>query len=99
MDLGLKGRKVFVTGGARGIGAAICREFAAEGADGFVGYLGSAAGGQLAAEIGRLAVQLDVSDPESAQRAIESIGTLDVLVNNAGMDDMAFFTELTPERW
>jgi NAD(P)-dependent dehydrogenase (short-subunit alcohol dehydrogenase family) len=99
MDLDLNGRKVFVTGGARGIGAAICREFAAEGADVFVGYLGSAAGPELAAELGGTAVQLDVSDPESARKAIESIGTLDVLVNNAGMDDMAFFTELTPERW
>ena len=99
MDLGLKGRKVFVTGGARGIGAAICREFAAEGADVYVGYLSSTAGDELAAEIGATAVQLDVSDPASARSAIESIGTLDVLVNNAGMDDMAFFTEYTPERW
>ena len=99
MDLGLTGRKVFVTGGARGIGAAICREFAAEGSDVYVGYVSSSAGDELAAEIDATAVQLDVSDPESARRAIESIGTLDVLVNNAGMDDMAFFTEYTPERW
>src|SRR5436305_936151 len=99
MDLGLGGRKVFVTGGARGIGAAICREFAAEGADVYVGYLSSSAGAELAAEIGGTAVQLDVADPGSARAAIEGCGTLDVLVNNAGMDDMAFFTELTPERW
>jgi NAD(P)-dependent dehydrogenase (short-subunit alcohol dehydrogenase family) len=99
MDLGLTGRKVFITGGARGIGAAISREFAAEGADVYVGYLSSAAGEELAAEIGGTAVQLDVSDPESTRAAVESIGTLDILVNNAGMDDMAFFTELTPERW
>ncbi|HWF54087.1 MAG TPA: SDR family oxidoreductase [Solirubrobacteraceae bacterium] len=99
MDLGLTGRKVFVTGGARGIGAAICREFAAEGAEVYVGYLSSSAGDELAAEIGGTAVQLDVADPESASRAIEGAGTLDVLVNNAGLDDMAFFTEYTPERW
>jgi 2-hydroxycyclohexanecarboxyl-CoA dehydrogenase len=99
MDLGLQGRKVFVTGGARGIGASICREFAAEGADVYVGYQRSSAGDELAAEIGGTAVQLDVADPESTRAAIEGIGTLDVLVNNAGIDDMAFFTELTPERW
>jgi len=99
MDLGLKGRKVFVTGGARGIGAAICREFAAEGAEVYVGYRSSSDGPELAAELGGTAVQLDVADAESARAAIESIGTLDVLVNNAGTDDMAFFTEYTPERW
>jgi 2-hydroxycyclohexanecarboxyl-CoA dehydrogenase len=99
MDLGLTGRSVFVTGGARGIGASICREFAAEGADVYVGYVSSSAGPELAAELGGTAVQLDVTEPESARAAIASIGTLDVLVNNAGMDDMAFFTELTPERW
>jgi 2-hydroxycyclohexanecarboxyl-CoA dehydrogenase len=99
MDLGLAGRRVFVTGGARGIGAAICRTLASEGADVFVGYLSSAAGPELAAEIGGTAIRLDVADPESAAEALGGIGTLDILVNNAGMDDMAFFTELTPERW
>jgi NAD(P)-dependent dehydrogenase (short-subunit alcohol dehydrogenase family) len=88
-----------VTGGARGIGAAICRLLAAEGAEVFVGYHDSRDGPQLAAEIVGTAVQLDVADPQSAASAIEPLGTLDILVNNAGMDDMAFFTELTPERW
>jgi NAD(P)-dependent dehydrogenase (short-subunit alcohol dehydrogenase family) len=99
MDLGLNGQRAFVTGGARGIGAAICRLLAAEGADVFVGYRSSADGPELAAEIGGTAVQLDVADPESTQTAIEPLGKLEILVNNAGVDDMAFFTELTPERW
>jgi NAD(P)-dependent dehydrogenase (short-subunit alcohol dehydrogenase family) len=99
LDLGLDGRRAFVTGGARGIGAAICRLLAAEGANVFVGYRSSGDGPALAAEIGGTAVQLDVADPGSVHTAIEGLGTLDVLVNNAGMDDMAFFTELTPERW
>lgn len=99
MELGLKGRRAFVTGGARGIGAAICELLAAEGADVHVGYVSSAAGPELAARIGGTPVQLDVADPESARAAIEGAGTLDILVNNAGVDDMAFFTELTPERW
>jgi 2-hydroxycyclohexanecarboxyl-CoA dehydrogenase len=99
VDLGLSGRRAFVTGGARGIGAAICRLLAQEGAVVYVGYLSSAAGPELAGEIGATAVQLDVADPDSARSAIEAAGTLDILVNNAGVDDMAFFTELTPERW
>ena len=99
MDLGLRGRRVLVTGGARGIGAAICREFAAEGAEVHVGYRSSPDGAALAGELGATAVQLDVADPESARAAVEGLGTLDVLVNNAGVDDMAFFTEYTPQRW
>ena len=99
MDLGLTGRRAFVTGGARGIGAAICRSLAAEGAEVLVGYQSSPAGQALADEIGGTAVQLDVADFDSTRAAIEPLGTLDVLVNNAGIDDMAFFTELTPERW
>jgi NAD(P)-dependent dehydrogenase (short-subunit alcohol dehydrogenase family) len=99
MDLGLAGQRAFVTGGARGIGAAICRLLAAEGAEVFVGYRSSAAGPELAAEIGGTAVRLDVADPQSTRTAIEPLGKLEILVNNAGADDMAFFTELTPERW
>ena len=99
MDLGLQGRRAFVTGGARGIGAAICRLLAAEGAVVYVGYRSSDDGRELASEIGGVAAQLDVADPSSARAAIEAAGPLDVLVNNAGIDDMAFFTELTPERW
>jgi NAD(P)-dependent dehydrogenase (short-subunit alcohol dehydrogenase family) len=99
VDLGLKGRRAFVTGGARGIGAAICRELAAEGAEVYIGYVGSKAGPELAAEIGGTAVKLDVADYAATAAAVADLGTLEILVNNAGIDDMAFFTELTPERW
>src|SRR5246127_2614405 len=99
MDLGLTGRRAFVTGGARGIGAAICRSLAAEGAHVNVGYRDSSDGPELAEGIGGTAVRLEVAAPPSVGAAIEPLGTLDVLVNNAGVDDMAFFTELTPERW
>ncbi|HWE33307.1 MAG TPA: SDR family oxidoreductase [Solirubrobacteraceae bacterium] len=99
MDLGLTGRRAFVTGGARGIGAAICRALADEGAHVFVGFQSSPDGPALADEIGGTAVQLDVADPESASAAVTELGTLDILVNNAGIDDMAFFTDYTPERW
>ena len=99
MDLGLEGRRAFVTGGARGIGASICELLAAEGAEVLVGYRSSADGPELADRIGASAVKLDVADPEGSIAAVEDLGTLDILVNNAGIDDMAFFTEYTPERW
>jgi 2-hydroxycyclohexanecarboxyl-CoA dehydrogenase len=99
LDLGLTGRRAFVTGGARGIGAAICRALADEGAHVFVGFQSSPDGPALADEIGGTAVQLDVADPESASAAVTELGTLDILVNNAGIDDMGFFTDYTPERW
>lgn len=99
MELGLEGRRAFVTGGARGIGAAICRALAREGATVYVGYRSSAEGPALADELGGVPVQLDVADYESARRAAGDMGPVEILVNNAGMDDMAFFTEYTPDRW
>lgn len=99
MDLGLSGRRALVTGGARGIGAAICSELAAEGAEVLVGYRTSADGPELAERLGGIAVQLDVADPDSAIATVEGLGGLDILINNAGVDDMAFFTEYSPDRW
>ena len=99
MDLKLEGRRAFVTGGARGIGASICELLAAEGAEVLVGYRSSNEGPELAEKLGGTAVQLDVADPEAAVGTVRELGTLDILVNNAGVDDMAFFTQYDPERW
>jgi 2-hydroxycyclohexanecarboxyl-CoA dehydrogenase len=95
----LEGRRALVTGGARGIGAAVAARLAAEGAEVWVGDLDTEGAGRVAAEINGHAVDLDVSDPESAKAAIEATGTLDVLVNNAGTDEFGFFTYTTPELW
>ncbi len=54
---------------------------------------------EVAAEIDGEAIALDVTDPEVVASAIGDMGTLDVLINNAGTDDFAFFTDMTPERW
>jgi 2-hydroxycyclohexanecarboxyl-CoA dehydrogenase len=95
----LEGRKALVTGGAGGIGAAIAARLAAEGAAVWVGDLDAEGAGRVAAEVNGHAAELDVTDPESARTAVEAIGTLDVLVNNAGIDEFGFFTATTPEQW
>jgi 2-hydroxycyclohexanecarboxyl-CoA dehydrogenase len=96
----LEGKKALVTGGASGIGAAIARRLAAEGAEVTIGDLNLEGAKGIAAEISGSAVELDVADLDSAQAAVESAGPpLDILVNNAGTDEFGFFTETTPEQW
>ena len=95
----LEGRRALVTGGASGIGAAISRRLAAEGAEVWIGDLNEEGAGEVAAEISGQALRLDVSDLDSARAAVEETGTLDVLVNNAGLDEFGFFTQTTPEQW
>jgi 3-oxoacyl-[acyl-carrier protein] reductase len=79
-------KTALVTGGSRGIGRAIAE---ALGRDGFrvaVGYASSpAAAEKVAADIGGLAVHLDVTDVESIDAAVAEAGPVDVLVNNAGV--------------
>jgi 2-hydroxycyclohexanecarboxyl-CoA dehydrogenase len=95
----LEGRKALVTGGAQGIGAAISRRLAAEGADVVIGDLNEEGAKEVASEISGEAVMLDVTDLDSAKAAAEAVGTLDILINNAGTDEFGFFHETTPEQW
>jgi 2-hydroxycyclohexanecarboxyl-CoA dehydrogenase len=96
----LEGKKALVTGGASGIGAAVARRLAAEGADVTIGDLNLEAATEVAGEVSGLAIELDVTDLGSAQAAVESAGApIDILVNNAGTDEFGFFTQTTPEQW
>jgi 2-hydroxycyclohexanecarboxyl-CoA dehydrogenase len=96
----LEGKKALVTGGASGIGAAIARRLAAEGADVTIGDLNLEGATEVAGEISGLAIELDVTDLGSAQAAVDSAGgKVDILVNNAGTDEFGFFAQTTPEQW
>jgi 2-hydroxycyclohexanecarboxyl-CoA dehydrogenase len=95
----LEGRKALVTGGAGGIGAATVRRLAAEGAEVWVGDLNEEGATAVANEVGGHAVKLDVTDHDSARDAVESIGDLAVLINNAGTDEFGFFNQTTPDMW
>src|SRR5687768_393701 len=89
----LEGKNALVTGGASGIGAAISRRLAAEGAKVTIGDIQTDLAEEVAGEISAEVVELDVTDLESARAAVEATGTLDILINNAGTDEFGFFTE------
>ncbi|MBS7792817.1 SDR family oxidoreductase [Roseococcus sp. SDR] len=81
----LTGKICVVTGAARGIGSAIARRFAAEGAEVIVTDRDEAGGSSLAAEIGARFIRLDVSAEADWLRLAGQVPRLDVLVNNAGV--------------
>ena len=95
----LGGRRALVTGGAKGIGAAICARLAAEGAEVWVGDIDTEGAERVAGEIAGHAIELDVTAIESARAAVGAAGTLDILVNNAGTDEFGFFADTEPEQW
>lgn len=95
----LAGRKAFVTGGAKGIGAAIARRLAADGALVTIADLDIETAKALADGIWAHAVQLDVADLAQVADVMEAHGPVDILVNNAGVDQHAFFTRTTPADW
>lgn len=99
------GRSAIVTGGGRGIGEAIARLLVAQGASVLVISRTASEVEAVAASIGDLAVPLvaDVGDPADADRAVatavERFGGVEMLVNNAGIDDDCAFLDIEPANW
>jgi 3-hydroxybutyrate dehydrogenase len=92
----LAGRKALVTGGASGIGEACARAFAAQGAKVTVADLNADAAERVAADIGGVAWQVDLSDTA----ALEHLSLdADILVNNAGIQRIAPVNEYDPDTW
>lgn len=96
---GLAGRRAVVTGATGGIGTAIVRRLAAEGARVVVTDLDLDLCRELAREVGGEADRLDVSDALAASTLAAELGDVDVVVNNAGFDRVMPFLETTPELW
>ena len=102
---GLAGKRVLVTGGASGIGAAIVARFLEEGAHVAVIDRDAAAGRALAQKHPRLAgvIPADVSDAAAVAEAFRALdgllGGLDVAINNAGISVRRDFMDIRPEDW
>jgi 3-oxoacyl-[acyl-carrier protein] reductase len=107
MSKKLEGKIALVTGGSRGIGAAIAKRLAADGARVAITYTkGADAAASVVKEIERaggkaIAIQADAADPDAGKAAVEktvaTFGRLDVLVNNAGTAIPKTFEETTLE--
>ena len=101
----LKGKRVVITGGASGIGAALVAGFTRQGAHvAFLDILqdeGRALAGSMKAECGCSPVfhACDLTDLEAISRTFAAIGPVDVLVNNAANDDRHVLAEVTPAYW
>jgi NAD(P)-dependent dehydrogenase (short-subunit alcohol dehydrogenase family) len=101
----LEGRTAIVTGGAGGIGSAICDELAREGATVAVWDLDGARAAELAARIPRAqAYEVDITDSASVDRVVGLVladhGSIDTLINNAGVSRVGDHThELSDEIW
>jgi len=95
---GVHGRIAVVTGGGRGIGAAICRSLGAAGAAVVVVDRDLVPAREVASEIGGTALECDVGDPDAVEGALAGLDAA-ILVNNAGFDQFGWFTDVTPTAW
>lgn len=108
MNLGLEGKVAIVTGGARGIGAAIVEGFAKEGANAAIADISPDIAQELAKKIGKggvkvLAVRTDVTKKSDVDNLVsitlKEFGKIDILVNNAGVARDIMFVDIEEEDW
>lgn len=108
MDLGLKSKVTIVTGGARGIGAAIVEGFVREGSHVVIADNSLDDAQKLAEKLGRggvkvLAVRTDVTKKSDANNlastTLQEFGKIDILINNAGVISDIKFVDIEEEDW
>ncbi len=108
MLMNLKNKTALVTGGAQGIGKAIARRLAREGANLALADINRGAAESAAEELKAdgpavMALELDVSDPlqgeEAVKRVLERFSTLDILVNNAGISKDNLLIRTADQDW
>lgn len=105
---GLQGKVVIVTGGARGIGAALCRRLAEEGALVAIFDVDIEAARQQASQLAEVGARVaahgvDITDAQAVQAAVAKVeaelGPVEVLVNNAGLNRPARFVDSDVAHW
>ncbi|MDR0718040.1 MAG: glucose 1-dehydrogenase [Treponema sp.] len=110
MELNLEGKTVFITGGGGGLGSAITKAFAAEGADVAVNYIVDEEQvfkfvKKISADYGVrcIAVKGDISVPEdmsaNVAETVDKFGKIDILINNAGVWPTSFVVDMDDEEW
>ena len=108
MDLQLNDKVVIVTGGAKGIGAAIVRACASEGAVPVIVDRDAGAGRLLQSELqgsgatcGLITVELEIPEncAQSVEQTLQTFGRIDALVNNAGRNDKVGLEHGTPDEY
>ena len=97
----LKSKVALVTGGGKGIGSAIARKLAEDGAKVYIHYRSShETANSLAAEITGVAVQADLSTSDGVEQLLDSIEEpIDILINNAGMTNDMLVIQMTETDW
>jgi 3-oxoacyl-[acyl-carrier protein] reductase len=105
----LDGRNAIVTGGSRGIGRAIALELARQGANVLITYRSNTAlADQVVTEAAAFgakcaAVEVDVRDATAVERMVEqareTLGSVDILINNAGMTDDGLLLRMSEDSW
>ena len=93
-------RNVLITGASRGRGAATARAFAERGDKVFINYNNSQeAAEELAKETGGVAIRADVSNANEVNAMFEKIGSVDILINNAGISGFYMLDAMSDEEW
>ena len=106
MELGLRGKRAFISGSSQGIGYAVASALAAEGVDVVIngrdeGRVDAAVRVLALAhpEVAVSGIAADFTDPSQVARLTERLGDVDILVNNVGLFGLADFADVTDEDW